>query len=202
MAAGCPVVPGVATQAPATEAQCAAFIQQSIAEIEKTARTGDVLFLPGLRTQRYREYWEDAIEERKPPNTYTDSMIQYEAERLRPLLDRGMTVLFEEPKPVYNFAPLRCSDWFNRGNPHCRVQVISRDEALAWRAPVVAVLHRIVAADPRILLWDPFPVLCAEGMRTCAPYLDGCPLVTDGDHLSAYANDLLTPDFETRLMKK
>ncbi len=202
MATGCPVLPGVSADTPAMEARCSAFIRQSLQEITQIATPGDVVFLPGLRTPRYREYWEDSFPEPKPAKVYTAAMIQAAADQLRPLLDRGVNVVIEAPKPVFNFAPLRCSDWFDRANPHCRVPPISRAEALARRAPLMAVLQNVVAADPRLTLWDPFPFLCSASARTCSPYRDGYPLVTDGDHLTAYANDLLAPAFEAQVLRR
>ena len=92
---------------------------------------------------------------------------------------------------------MRCADWFNRANPHCRAAPLTLAEATAHRAHAMAVIARLIAIEPRIEVWDPFPLLCHSD--PCPAFRQGKPLVRDGDHLSAWGNDLLTPSFLTML---
>jgi hypothetical protein len=61
------------------------------------------------------------------------------------------------------------------------------------RGPIVRRIAAIARAQPNVLLWDPFPLLCPSEM--CHAFQHGKPIVIDGHHLSAYANELLYPSF-------
>jgi peptidoglycan/LPS O-acetylase OafA/YrhL len=189
MAGGCSLMP----EDPGAIAECASFVDAAVRDVAGRAKTGDILFLPGLRTQRYRDMAEPELRKYHPPKIYTEAIIAAELERLRPFSDMGVRVIFEAPKPVYKYAPVRCSDWFNRWNPHCQVEPVMAAEQQLRRANMLGVFADIMRREPRIELWDPFPLLCPAEL--CLAMKDGKPLVSDGDHLSGYANDLLSPHF-------
>jgi peptidoglycan/LPS O-acetylase OafA/YrhL len=197
MATGCTVVPADGSELTARKieqsasSQCATFVDQSFAAVANSAKPGDILFLPGLRMQRYREYWEPELRISKKPETYNDSMVATEARRLSFFINRGMRVILEAPKPVYKLAPMRCSDWFNKSNPHCRAMPTTASELQPQRNHVLDLFAKIRGREPRVEVWDPFPLLCPG--ETCPAVLDGKPIVSDGDHLSGYANDYLSP---------
>jgi hypothetical protein len=112
----------------------------------------------------------------------------------RALETRAVTVVVEGPKPVFRSSTIMCSDWFNRGNPMCKPGFsVQRAEMEVYRGPTVRRIAAIAGARPNVLLWDPFPLLCPS--EVCHAYLHGKPLFIDGHHLSAYANDLLYPNF-------
>jgi hypothetical protein len=72
----------------------------------------------------------------------------------------------EAPKPIFRAPAFRCSDWFNRRNPICVSGLtVSRDYLLQFREPVLDAMNR------------------------------GSPLFLDRDHLSAYGNRVLYPEF-------
>ena len=137
------------------------------------------------------------MQPQKKPKAYTDAEIAREAAKLRSFTDRGIRIILEAPKPVYRYAPFRCADWFNKGNPHCQVAPVTAGEAQAHRAPVLALYSRLRVLTPAIEVWDPFPLLCPT--QVCEAVPNGHPIVSDGDHLTGYANDLLTPSFERAL---
>ena len=190
---GCPALPGYAQADASADARCAAFNRDGLAKIARDAKSGDVVFLPGLRTPRYREYWEAEMASPPARTSYSDAAIDAQIAMLRPLLDKGVRVVLEAPKPVYRYAPLRCSDWFNRSNPHCAVPELTRSEAETQRAPVMAVYRRLQAREPRLEVWDPFGLLCPGAV--CPAIQDGLPIVFDGDHLTGHANDVLLDPF-------
>lgn len=196
MSPGCPVVPGYVQDNDATS-RCNDFTRFALAAVRDEIHAGDVLFLPGLRIPRYREYWETIPGSRPAAQLYSPAMLYRQLTILQPVLATGARIVFEAPKPVYRQASLRCSDWFNGGNPHCRTPPVSRAEAQADRAPVLSVFHRLQAAEPQIELWDPFPILCPG--TECQTMLKGGPLAPDGDHPGGHANDLLFSDFVRHL---
>jgi peptidoglycan/LPS O-acetylase OafA/YrhL len=190
-APGCSVLPGYRN--PGVDERCALFLSAAFAALPRDLGRGDVIFMPGLRTPRYREYSDATFGPAPAARVYTDAQLAVEVARLTPLLDREVRLIIEAPKPVFRYAPLRCSDWFNWRNPHCLVAPMTRQEALERRASVMLTLQRLRTDEPRIELWDPFPALCPT--LACAPMRGGKPLVSDGDHLTGYANDLLYGDF-------
>ncbi len=182
------------------EPHCVAFLEQTFKLVAAHARPGDVLLLPGLRTERYREFWEPVLRPYAPQTPYADedrAQLRQFLQSLAPLLDMGVRVILEAPKPVYKFAPSRCSDWFNRHNPHCEVAPTTRAEQFARKQYMSEVMAQAVQREPRIELWDPFPLLCDA--EVCEPYIDGKPIVSDGDHLTGFANDHLSPAFQAIL---
>lgn len=113
---------------------------------------------------------------------------------LKPLTERGIKVVFEEPKPIFRSPPFRCSDWFNRNNPACKDGTsIERKfiENLRW--PIVQALQAVQERLPAVGLWDPMPILCPY--ETCETIRDGRPLYFDADHVSDYANFLVKDSF-------
>jgi hypothetical protein len=138
-------------------------------------------------------------------SAFAKSRRQLALEEARTLVARlqaqGLTVLFDAPKPVFQIAPYRCSDWFNRGNSLCALgPKVDRASLLALRAPIVASLEALAAEFNNVALWDPFPVLCPT--EVCSVYDEsGLPLFFDGDHLSAHGNRRLYPDFARVLLQ-
>jgi hypothetical protein len=127
------------------------------------------------------------------PQPYTDAMAAEDIARLKPFLDRGVRVILEAPKPVYKYAPMRCSDWFNRFNPHCQSTPVTATELQARRSHVLDMFTKLRQLEPRLEIWDPFLLLCPN--ETCPAMKGDKPIVSDGDHLSGYANDYLSPFF-------
>lgn len=191
MAAGCAVLPEPvpSNQKP----QCDAYVEEALDFVAEGARPGDMLFLPGLRAQRYRDYWQESFNAPQEAIDHDTDRFREDIARLGTLLDAGVQVVIEAPKPVYNYAPFRCADWFNRTNPHCRAPVITAEEQQARRAATMRMLEQAKLLEPRIEIWDPFLLLCPD--ESCPAVRDGNPIVSDGDHLTGHANDLLTPYF-------
>ena len=108
--------------------------------------------------------------------------------------------MFEAPKPVYDIPPFRCADWFNRGNPAC---AYSDRKDKTWlqqlRQPVLDTQVGLSLGNPRIVIWDPFPLLCPG--TSCSPFHGDRSLYFDGDHLSGYGNRLLQPSFRQFLTR-
>ena len=188
---GCAEFP--ATYNAAREAHCQGFLGGAMADVEKRAAKGDWLFLPGMRVARLCTL-DAEICQALPNREYDRAALARERARLKPLLDRGVRVVFEAPKPVFPFLAMRCADWFNRDNPACHAARIRRDLQFQNRAHAMDLISRLHAIDPRIELWDSFPLLCDQPV--CQPFRNGRPLFVDTDHVSGYANDLLTPPFE------
>jgi len=186
---GCAVLPMFGGDASA--GTCRNFVKNSLAAVATAAKSGDVVFLPGLRVQRYREYWDRDLAAPVPVLRYTPAMIAAATNPLSTMLDRGVRVIVEAPKPVYTTAALRCVDWFTADNPHCHRPSPTKAEEQARRAPALALIAAVRAYDPRIEVLEPFPILC-PGI-VCAPMLNGKPVAADGDHASGWTNDRMTP---------
>jgi hypothetical protein len=113
---------------------------------------------------------------------------------LQQFADRGARVILEAPTPMLASIPYWCADWFNHDNPICAQGLtISRSLLEDLRAPILAAYMQIQHAVPSVQAWDPMPTLCPGS--ECHAYLDGKPILFDGDHLSYFANMLLLPSF-------
>lgn len=193
---GCAVLPR--PSADGQSAPCARFVARSLDAVMAQARSGDWVFLPGLRMPRYREPWGEHPDHAYPRTAYGEAELRAFAARVRPLLDRGVAVILEAPKPIYTIAPLRCADWFNRANGFCREAAPTAAELRARGAIVTEAWARLRAIEPRVQVWNPFPLLCPGAV--CEPFIAGRPVTYDGDHLSAWAQDRITPDFTRFLL--
>ncbi len=176
---------------------CAAFRAAFLRDLLANARAGDILFVPGLYTPRYRDDWGVAV----PPATLSQSAhapLPADAARslavLRTIAARGVRVILEAPKPTIPTALFRCADWFNRANGYCaRGWEVPRREIERRRAVPLTQIEHYAAAVPHASVWDPLPILCEP--RLCRGYRDGKPLYFDTDHLSGYGNELLFDAF-------
>ncbi len=191
---GCPLLPAPGAQ---TSAACERFLTLALADVTVRSRKGDWLFLTGLRVKRMKELWADIPDLKRDKSVYADAELRAVAELLKPLLDRGVMIIFEVPKPVYPIPPMRCADWFNRANPACLANTITTGDMQLWRAPTVEGFARLHRIEPRLTLWDPLPLLCDD--VHCPAFIAGKPVTHDGDHLTAWAQDRLTPGFAQML---
>jgi len=184
---------------------CRQFGEGALADVQTRAKPGDVLFLPALRIPRYADQWMGI-----DPAEVQDEMFGAKAiadrreaelkarEMLQPLAARGMSIVFEAPKPVFRSPPYRCADWFSRDNPACRDGLtMQRADLEALRRPVMESFANIAAQVPGVSVWDPFPILCPGA--TCRVEDEGRPLYFDADHISGYANRKLMPAFVAHL---
>lgn len=178
--------------------QCDGFRDTILADLASRLRPGDVLFLPKLRIERFRDQGDTPPVENAAldlaPTPADDAVAAEIAGQLQPLLDRGVQVVIEAPKPVFRAAPFRCADWFNRMNPYCAPGFrVERATIEARRARPLAAITAYAAVTPGVSVWDPLPVLCPDAV--CSAFRDGRPLYFDADHLSQYGNDVLLPAF-------
>ena len=185
--------------------RCLPVLDAAMSDIGRRARVGDVLFLPSLRLARFSDQWiafdRDAVIARNAGTNAQearDAGVMRAHERLSPLAERGVRVMFEAPTPLFPAPAYRCSDAFNRDNPICAGGLeLPRAELEAYRAPVLHAMQALVVGLPHATIWDPFPLLCPG--ETCRAVEGGKPLFFDGDHLSAYGNLLLLPEFARQL---
>jgi peptidoglycan/LPS O-acetylase OafA/YrhL len=182
-----------------TEA-CLAFIRSLVAELSRVATADDVLFLPALRVRRYRDQGEEEILETVdvPDEAKTLAIdianLNARIADLAPLIHRDVTVVLDEPKPVFRSANFMCADWYMQGSRYCAEQKdILRSEQELRARHGRQIIRRAADLLPKAVIWDAFSVLCPD--TKCSSYMDGKPLVFDGDHLTGYANDLLLPSF-------
>jgi peptidoglycan/LPS O-acetylase OafA/YrhL len=180
---------------------CVEFTQAATQDIVSTAKAGDVVFLAALRQPRFTDQWAAFNETdvlTAVRNDLSKQWLQQARDEapalLQPFIATGMTVLFDAPKPVFRSPAFRCADVFNATNPVCRGGLTQSREALqTLREPVVANLAAIANKFPQVRVWDPFPTLCPS--ETCSAMDAKRPLFFDGDHLSAYGNAKLYPEF-------
>ena len=188
-------------------AGCVEFSQAATQEIVGATRAGDAVFLASLRQPRFTDQWAAFNETEVLATAGSDLSKQWLQQArdeapalLQPFVAAAMTVLFDAPKPVFRSPTFRCADVFNASNPICRGGLTQPREALeTLRAPVIANLAALAALSPQIRLWDPFPTLCPS--ETCSAMDGSRPLFFDGDHLSAYGNARLYPEFRDQMLQ-
>jgi hypothetical protein len=164
-------------------------------------RQGDTVFFSSLRLPRLGDQWARYDEAQVRQAAFSSQAgVQRKAAELQavallqPFAAKGARIVFPGPTPVFRAPAFRCVDWFNKMNPICAGGVdIWRSEIESYRAPVLQAFAAIAASVPGVSVWDPMPILCPGAV--CSASRDGQPLFFDGDHLSAYANNLLLPDF-------
>jgi peptidoglycan/LPS O-acetylase OafA/YrhL len=183
------------------EPGCMASIRNASAVLLANVGPGDLIFLPSLRMPRLDDQFaqysdEAALELVFGPTRATDreKSVEYAIGLLRPLAEKGVSFLFEAPKPIFRASAFRCSDWFNQSNPACKAGLtIEREFVERLRRPTLDAFRQISAKVPRVSVWDPLPILCPG--PSCGALRDDKPLFSDGDHVSGFANVALTPSF-------
>lgn len=178
--------------------ECRQFVKNVLLEIRGKAKPGDVLFFPGLRVARYPDESRGSAAVSKFVEDVDDAIVTREATYfLKPIVDGGVRVVLEAPKPVLKSPPYRCFDWFNRNNPVCHPGLtVSLDEAESRRSVGMRRLEQLASAMPGLEIWDPLPVFCTNDV--CGSVDGRRPLLFDGDHMSGYANKLLAAGFIAR----
>lgn len=176
-------------------AGCADFKRHALAGILNTARSGDVVFFPGHYTRRYRDTWEDEI----VPTSDIDDAIDGRqdlvelTDMLSPLVNRGLHLLIEGPKPIARSASFRCADWFSKYQTYCTDDPRADRADLLLRSSNVSEFQTQLAERIGATIWKPFDVLCPPRKEKCDVQIEGSPIFYDTDHLSAFGNDLLYP---------
>lgn len=181
---------------------CLAFSREVMQQTVDMASPGDIVILSSLRMRRYGDQWASF----NLPDMY-DAMYNSEAMKsrlaalddarnwLRPFAEKKLKVIFTAPTPVFKAPPFRCSDWFNSANPICiGNNQQDRSELEKLRQPIVDSMKTLGLSFSNISVWDAFPILCPDTI--CKTQRDGHPLFFDGDHLSAYGNLVIYPDFK------
>ena len=180
---------------------CDQFVSATVQDIQKRASPGDVVLLVSLKLSRLVDqsaiFNKDALlaAQQRPSSQAARSAALEEADKLVSALEqKRIHVIIEAPKPLYMAPPFRCVDWFNRQNPICANGLtISREYLLEYRQPIMQSLDMLSSKHPRLLIWDPFPVLCP--LDPCSAMDSAGPLFFDGDHLSAHGDRVLYPSF-------
>jgi hypothetical protein len=184
---------------------CRHFIENTLAEIEKYSKPGDIVFLASLRMNRLSDQWKTfdiaAVEARQNGVAATKQRATalLEADQLVNFLTKlSLNVIIDAPKPVFLSPPFRCSDWFNHMNSVCRHGFkIKRSYLLKQREPVMYSIYSLKEKYSTLFIWDTFPVLCSTDI--CSAFDNENPLFFDGDHLSAHGNRILIPSFSSIL---
>ena len=182
---------------------CAKLTDKIITEVESSASSGDIIFLASLRMNRFGDQWalfsdkhieeaqygEAALSNRKVALKETEEL-------LNRLYNLKVYIIIDAPKPIFKSPPYRCSDWFNNLNPICiHGFTLSRDVLLEHRKPVMKSLEILTNNFKKLIVWDPFLILCKT--KVCSAFDEEIPLFFDGDHLSAHGNRILYPSFKS-----
>jgi hypothetical protein len=195
--AGC----SVASLIRETSQNCTRLIESAIQIITSKASAGDIVLLASLRVNKLGDQWATFDEsEVEQAQRGSESVAQRyrslgEAEVIISKLESAsLTVIIDAPKPVFKSPPFRCSDWFNASNTICNGGTeVSRDFLLNHRELTMESLTILARKHPKLIVWDPFPILCPKA--TCAAFDNGLPVFFDGDHLSSHGNRMLYPSF-------
>lgn len=200
---GCPFLNLLQLQSQQVPA-CEGFVKASLAAMAKEATPQDIVFLAALRVPRLVDQngpalgtVSAALEAKQPDRS---PAVDEAAYLLKPVVSTGARLVLEGPKPVMPSPTFRCADWFNRMNPVCKEgDSIPRETVLAYVSQAQAAVAKLSARLPRSSVWDPLELLC--GPENCSAYLNGKPIIFDGDHLSGHANALLAPHFNAMVRK-
>jgi hypothetical protein len=199
---GCPFLDLKAPQGEGREPGCLTASRAVLADVLSLARPGDSVFLASLRQNRFVDQW-GAFD----TTAVIDSQLGAPAERSRAraledapqwvqgLVDRGLPIIIEAPKPVFRAPPFRCVDPWTKSNPICGpgLRETGANE-LAYREPVLRAVEQFSRRTPGASVFDPLPLLC--GPDQCDAVMgDGRPLFFDADHLSRYGNERVYPGF-------
>lgn len=185
----------------APPARCVDDEAASVKEMLSKAEPGDVLFLAALRLPRmvdqYTIFGEAIARAAASDPGHIAALHEGEVAAL-PVLQsfaaKGVKIVFEGPKPLFNSVTYRCADWYDRTNPICAGgDSMPRSVIDQLRAPVLNTYRELQGQLPSVSVWDPMPILC-PGER-CSEYQNRVPLFLDGDHPSGYANRILLPSF-------
>lgn len=187
--------------------ECLAFSERVLAQIEASARPGDIVLLASMRMPESRdETWpagEPAVWTAQQEALDVANRARGEAEAaqiLARLQALQVHIIIDAPMPVFRSPAYRCSDAFNRMNPACAAGLtVPRKDLETLRAPSMAALERLQARYPALQVWDPLPTLCPSA--TCSAMAGTQPLFFDQDHLSGHGNRVLLPGFDRLLMK-
>ncbi|MEH2320100.1 acyltransferase family protein [Nostoc sp.] len=182
---------------------CQLFYRSTTTDILNHAQRGDIIFLPSLRLKRFAEQWtlfaEETVREEmsgKDALSNRASATKEAITLLKPFVQRGIKVVFEASKPIFRAPSFRCSDWFNRMNPICKLGLeMQKDVLINYRLPVMESMETLSKQVSGVSVWDPFPLLCPGNF--CKTTMDDKPLFFDGDHISGYGNMLVYPSFKT-----
>ena len=195
---GCPI----ASLLEPTTQKCLDIHENNLQTIGKFGNPGDIVFLASLRLNRLDDQWkifdEETIISRQKDYQNRALALEQASEIIQEFENQGMYVLIDAPKPIFRSPPFRCSDWFNEMNPICKHGfTISRDFLLEYRKPVMNSLEILKKWHTRLIVWDPFFILCPN--VKCSAFQGNKPLFFDGDHLSGYGNKILFPSFVDQL---
>jgi hypothetical protein len=186
---------------------CGEFIGHALAQIEKKAKPGDIVFLTSLRMNTLGDQLnihdegeiisaqarQDAVKNRQLALEEASELI----DRLR---QKKVHVLLDAPMPIFKSPPFRCSDWFNHMNPICSSGfIMSRDFLLKHREPVMDSIAILKKRHSNLSIWDPFFVLCKDS--NCSAFDGDKPLFFDQDHLSGHGARALAPSFREKLLE-
>lgn len=166
---GCAHIDMMAPMDPAADPHCHRMAQASLRTVLEQARPGDIVFLASLRLPRLILLGggRRVVAAADPAHVDIYTRSAEELQRLAaaaqdaprwfvPMLDAGLKVVFELPKPVLRAHPFQCVDWFNRANPLCAGGLEERrDDQERYRAPVLQAIRGLVNAHPGASAWDP-----------------------------------------------
>ena len=181
------------------------FEQVVLSQIKATSNPGDVVLLTSLRVKRLCGQWSlfdrsEVIQERDSPEAEVQrrQAVTEGIELIKKLQSFGLIVIIEAPKPILPSPPFRCSDWFNKMNPIAKGGLsIERDFLLVHRSAAMKSIGEVIEVLPDTIVWDPFFVLCPG--EVFEAFDKKKPLLFDGDHITAYANEKLYPSFRKLL---
>jgi peptidoglycan/LPS O-acetylase OafA/YrhL len=176
---------------------CRKALPGTMAMLDKHMKPGDVLLLPALRVDRVVDQWGPVAAAPAPVNRV--AALEEASRHVKRWEERGVHVVLEAPKPVFELPPFRCADWFNASNPICRARrEVAREAMEARRAPVLLGMRQI-SLHTGASIWDPAATLCND--LICPAAVNGRPLFFDADHLSGYGNTVLWPAFHQFLCR-
>ena len=209
---GCPYIDLIKPVGESRPPSCLRGVRAAMKEVLLLARKGDIVFLPSLRLPRIVDQWgsvssdpqkndHDVSNFSRSPNSLQSvtAAIHDAPQWFEPFQKAALHVMFELPKPIFRAPTFRCLDVFNRLNTDCKAGLSeSKANEEAYRAPTVEAIRSLALQYPKIIIWDPLPLLCEN--EHCNALQGEHPLFFDADHVSAYGNVMLYPSFKGAIM--
>ncbi len=200
--AGCAVV-NLISPMTNNDIACQDHIKKVIEQVSIEAQANDIVFLASLRAVRFGDQWslfsDDSVSN-KTKSSKATNMRELAFEEgvsiIQTLQSLNVKIIIDAPKPIFKSPVFRCADWFNKSNPICLAgHTMSKHNLLDHRKHTMESLQKLSIKFPKLIIWDPFPLLCVS--EQCSSIDNKKPLFVDGDHLSTYGNKVLYPSFKT-----
>ena len=154
-------------------------------DLQKRIKPGDIVVISRLYFQRT---------DSKVPDLVVGLDAWYaELQKLATFLDKlNVSIVALSPPPIFRYTSTRTCFWKVYDFDPCE---IGRDEQFSVAKKVRDSLESISFNGKKLMVFDPFPMVCPEFKKTCSPVIDGHLIFRDRDHLNSVGSKILSSPF-------